>query len=59
LKEAFAAAKVPAEIEVYGSLHGWCVPDMPLQSNGMPIYNMADAERAWGKLVAFYKAALA
>ena len=59
LKEAFAAAKVPAEIEVYGSLHGWCVPDMPLQSNGMPIYNMPDAERAWGKLVAFYKAALA
>jgi 2-haloacid dehalogenase len=33
-------------------------PDMPLQ-NAMPIYNMADAERAWGKLVAFYKAALA
>ena len=58
LKAAFAAANVPAEIEVYASLHGWCVPDMPLQ-NGMPIYNMADAERAWGKLVAFYKAALA
>jgi len=50
LKEAFAAAHVPAEIEVYsGSLHGWCVPDMPLQ-NGMPIYNKPDAERAWGKL---------
>ena len=33
LKEAFAAAKVPAEIEVYaGALHGWCVPDMPLQN---------------------------
>jgi carboxymethylenebutenolidase len=58
LKAAFATANVPAEIEVYGSLHGWCVPDMPLQ-NGMPIYNMADAERAWGKLVAFYKMALA
>jgi len=29
LKEAFAAAGVPAEIEVYpGALHGWCVPDM-------------------------------
>jgi carboxymethylenebutenolidase len=51
LKAAFAAANVPAEIEVYGSLHGWCVPDMPLQS-GKPIYDMADAERAWGKLVA-------
>ena len=59
LKEAFAAAKVPAEIEVYsGALHGWCVPDMPMQ-NGAPIYNKPDAERAWGKLVALYKAALA
>ena len=59
LKEAFAAAKVSAEIEVYsGSQHGWCVPDMPA-GNGMPIYNKPDAERAWGKLVALYKAALA
>jgi carboxymethylenebutenolidase len=59
LKEAFAAAGVPAEIEVYsGALHGWCVPDMPMQ-NGAPIYNKPDAERAWGKLVALYKAALA
>jgi carboxymethylenebutenolidase len=59
LKEAFAAAKVPAEIEVYpGALHGWCVPDMPAQ-NGAPIYNKPDAERAWAKLVALYKAALA
>ena len=59
LKEAFAAAKVPAEIEVYaGALHGWCVSDMPLQ-NGSPIYSKPDAERAWGKLVALYKTALA
>jgi len=59
LRESFAAAHVPAEIEVYsGSLHGWCVPDMP-QQNGKPIYNRADAERAWGKLVALYKSALA
>jgi carboxymethylenebutenolidase len=59
LKEAFAAAHVPAEIEVYsGSLHGWCVPDMPLQ-NGMPIYNKPDAERAWGKLEVLYKSSLA
>jgi carboxymethylenebutenolidase len=59
LKEAFAAAKVPAEIEVYpGAQHGWCVPDMPVQ-NGMPIYSRPDAERAWGKLVALYKIALA
>jgi carboxymethylenebutenolidase len=58
LKAAFAAANVPAEIEVYGSLHGWCVPDMPLQ-NGKPIYDLADAERAWGKLVTLYKTVLA
>ena len=58
LKEAFIAAKNPAEIEVYGSLHGWCVPDMPVQP-GAPIYNKADAEKAWGKLVALYKSALA
>ncbi len=59
LKEAFTAAKVPVEIEVYaGALHGWCVPDMP-QQNGMPIYNKADAERAWAKLLALYKAGIA
>jgi carboxymethylenebutenolidase len=57
LKEAFAAAKVPAEIEVYPAQHGWCVPDMPA-GNG-PIYSKPDAERAWGKLVALYKTALA
>jgi len=59
LKEAFAAAKVPAEIEVYSmSQHGWCVSDMPKQANGAPIYNKPDAERAWGKLLALYKAGL-
>ncbi|MCU1338956.1 MAG: dienelactone hydrolase [Bryobacterales bacterium] len=59
LREAFAAAKVPAEIEVYaGAQHGWCMRDMPTQ-NGAPIYNKADAERAWGKLLVLYKAALA
>jgi carboxymethylenebutenolidase len=58
LREAFDAAKVPAEIEVYKSLHGWCVPDMPMQ-DGKPIYNKPDAERAWAKLVALYRAALA
>jgi len=47
-----------AEVEVYGHNHGWCVPDMPMQG-GKPIYDMADAERAWGKLLALYKAGLA
>lgn len=58
LKEAFAAAKVPAEVELYQSLHGWCMPDMPAEA-GKPIYNKPDAEKAWAKLVALYKSALA
>ena len=60
LKQAFDAAKVPAEVEVYSQAqHGWCVPDMPNQANGQPIYRKPDAERAWGKLLALYEAALA
>jgi carboxymethylenebutenolidase len=56
LKVAFPAAK----IEVYAdAMHGWCISDMPPQANGMPTYNKADAERAWGELLALYKAALA
>ena len=58
LREAFAAAKVQAEIEVYPTQHGWCVPDMPLR-DGVPIYNKPEAERAWAKLVALYNSALA
>jgi carboxymethylenebutenolidase len=58
LKEAFAAAKVPAEVEVYPEvLHGWCMKDMP-QRDGKPIYDKAQADRAWEKLLALYKAAL-
>jgi carboxymethylenebutenolidase len=59
LREAFAAAHVPAEVVVYtGMQHGWCVPDMPNQPNGQPIYNKAEAERAWSKLLALYHTAL-
>lgn len=54
LKAAFDAAKVPAEVEVYDmAQHGWCVPDMPNQ-----LYKKDDAERAWAKLLALYKAGL-
>ena len=57
LKAAFGAN---GEVELYAqSQHGWCVPDMPLQANGQPIYDRPNAERAWGKLVALYKAGLA
>lgn len=59
LRAAFAAAHVPAQVEVYaGTIHGWCVPDMPHQ-NGKPIYNKPDAERAWGKLLGLYREAFA
>ncbi|HSO76315.1 MAG TPA: dienelactone hydrolase family protein [Blastocatellia bacterium] len=66
LREAFAAAKVRAEIEVYpNALHGWCVPDDGIGSGGVrrqseskPSDNKTDAERAWAKLVALYKEAL-
>jgi carboxymethylenebutenolidase len=54
LKAAFDAAKVPSDVEVYDmAQHGWCVPDMPNQ-----LYKKDDAERAWAKLLALYKAAL-
>lgn len=53
LKDTFAKAKLPAEIEVYqGAQHGWCPPDSG-------VYNMAQAEKAWGRLLDLYKKALA
>jgi carboxymethylenebutenolidase len=58
LKKSFADANVAGEVEVYKGLHGWCVPDMPAEA-GKPIYEKTDAERAWAKLLALYKSALA
>ena len=53
LREAFAAAGRPAEIEVYaGTLHGWCPPDSA-------VYHEAQAERAWSRLLALFETALA
>jgi carboxymethylenebutenolidase len=53
LRDAFAAAKLSAEIEVYaGTMHGWCPPDSQ-------VYNQAQAERAWGRLLALFETALA
>ena len=58
LDEAFKAANLQAKIEVYdGCLHGWCVKDMPNTPGKPPIYNEAQAERAWGELVGLYKRA--
>jgi carboxymethylenebutenolidase len=59
LKEALAAAKVPGEVELYPTaLHGWCMSDMPVQAGQPAIYKKDDAERAWAKLLALYKAGL-
>jgi carboxymethylenebutenolidase len=52
LKETFAKANLPAEIEVYGAAHGWCAPDSS-------VYNMELAEKAWSRLLALYGKALA
>jgi carboxymethylenebutenolidase len=58
LDEAFKGANLQAKIEVYdGCLHGWCVKDMPQTPGKPPIYNEAQAERAWGELVSLYKRA--
>jgi carboxymethylenebutenolidase len=52
LKDAFAAAKLPAEIEVYPAAHGWCPPDTQ-------VYNRDQSERAWGRMLAMFEKALA
>jgi len=52
LKDTFAKANLPAEIEVYAAAHGWCPPDSG-------VYNEALAEKAWGRLMALYAKALA
>jgi carboxymethylenebutenolidase len=52
LREAFASAHVPAEIEVYeGTMHGWCPPDSR-------VYSPEAAEKAWARLLVLFKAAL-
>jgi carboxymethylenebutenolidase len=52
LKETFDKAKLFNEIEVYPAAHGWCPPDTQ-------VYNEKEAERAWARLLALYKQALA
>ena len=53
LRDTFATAGLPAEIEVYdGALHGWCPPDTQ-------VYNEPQAERAWSRLLALFDRALA
>lgn len=52
LADAYAAAGVPAEIEVYeGALHGWCALDST-------VYNEVQAEKAWARMLALFERAL-
>ena len=53
MKETFAKANLPAEIEVYtDAAHGWCPPDSR-------VYNEPQAEKAWSRLLVLYGKALA
>jgi carboxymethylenebutenolidase len=52
LRDTFAANDLQAEIEVYPAAHGWCMPDFP-------VYDEAQAERAWSRLLALFDRALA
>jgi len=53
LRDAFAQAGLQAEVEVYaGAMHGWCPPDST-------VYNEAQAERAWSRLLVLFGRALA
>ena len=51
MKDTFAKASRPAEIEVYAAAHGWCPPDSR-------VYNEPLAEKAWSRLLALYAKAL-
>ena len=53
LRSAFDDAGVNAEVEVYeDTLHGWCPPDSD-------VYNKAQSERAWSRLLALFERELA
>jgi carboxymethylenebutenolidase len=53
LRDSFAKAHLPAEIEVYaGTLHGWCPPDSH-------VYNHDQAEKAWSRMLALFSNSLA
>ena len=51
LRAAATATGLDAIIEVYQGDHGWTVPDSP-------VYNQAEADRAWAALLALYSRAL-
>ena len=52
VRDAFAAASIPAEIEVYPAQHGWCPPDSQ-------VFDQVQADRAWARLLATFEKGLA
>jgi carboxymethylenebutenolidase len=51
VRAAFAAQKIPVEVEVYPADHGWCPPDSQ-------VFDQVQADRAWARLLATFKAGL-
>ncbi len=47
-RDAAKAAGRSAEVEVYAADHGWCTLDAP-------VYDKAEAERAWARMLALFK----
>jgi carboxymethylenebutenolidase len=52
LDETYKKAGLKAEIEVYPAQHGWCPPDSA-------VYDEAQAEKAWSRLLALFESSLA
>lgn len=53
LRQAYQAAGIPAEIEVYeDTLHGWCAIDSQ-------VYHREQAERAWNRMLTLFENQLA
>jgi carboxymethylenebutenolidase len=52
LRETFGKAGLKLEVEVYMAAHGWCPPDTQM-------YNAQESQRAWDRLLATYRQALA
>lgn len=48
LRAAARESGRPVEVEVYNADHGWCTLDAP-------VYDKAEADRAWARLLALYR----
>lgn len=48
LKDAAEAAKLPAEVEVYPAMHGWCAIDSA-------VFDETQADKAWSRMLALFE----